>query len=166
MGRVVDLHNEAYIANEAVFDEKIEFQNQAWKQFEQVQLWYQNNVREFASEHATLASRAAATEAAGNVREQDRQVNLKVITAVSERRLEDKYGKSFGKLREERDFQMQQNGFLLQQIKEAQNLQSQMQVHYGIEAQKAFDSVVSQARAREAELIANIQSGAFGLVFD
>ena len=41
-----------------------------------------------------------------------------------------------------------------------------MQVHYGREAQKAFDSVVSHSRAREAELVANMQSGAFGPVVE
>ena len=61
---------------------------------------------------------------------------------------------------------MQQNGSLLQQIQEAQHIQLQMQEHCGREAQKAVDSVVSQACAREAELIANIQSGAVGPVFE
>ena len=81
---------------------KIEFQYEAWKQFEQLQLWYQNGVREFVREQATLASRAAAIDAAGDVREQERQVNLNVISAVAERRLEDKYVKTLEKLREER----------------------------------------------------------------
>ena len=41
-----------------------------------------------------------------------------------------------------------------------------MHEHYGREAQKAVDSIASKARAREAELVANMQSGAFGLVFE
>ena len=109
MERAVALHNEAYIANDAVFKEKIEFQHEAWKQFEQVQLWYQNSAREFASEQATLVFRAAAIEAAGNVREQEIQVNLNVISAVAERRLECKDVKPLEKLREESDFHMHQN---------------------------------------------------------
>ena len=136
MKRVLDLHNEAHVANEAVVEEHIEFQYEAWKQFEQLQLWYQNSVREFASEQATLACRAAAIEAAGNVREQERQVNLNVISAVAERRLKDKYVKTLEKLREERDFHLHQNGSLLQEITEAQNIQLQMQEHYGREAPK------------------------------
>ena len=40
-----------------------------------------------------------------------------------------------------------------------------MQERYGRETQQAVDSVVSQARSREAELIANIQNGAFSSVF-
>ena len=43
---------------------------------------------------------------------------------------------------------------------------SQMQAHYGREALTAFVSIVSQARAREAGLVANMQSGAFGPVVD
>ena len=99
MKRVVELHNEAFIANDAVFEENIEFQCEVWKQFEQVQLWYQNSAREFASEHATFFFRVAGVEAAGNVREQERQVNLKVFSAVAER-LECKYVKTLEKLRE------------------------------------------------------------------
>ena len=41
-----------------------------------------------------------------------------------------------------------------------------MQERYGREAQQAVDSVVSQARAREAALIANIQNGAFSSVLE
>ena len=49
--------------------------------------------------------------------------------------------------------------FLVQQMREAQHIQSKMQEHYGNDAQQAGGSVVSQARAREVELIANIQNG-------
>ena len=41
-----------------------------------------------------------------------------------------------------------------------------MQGRYAREAQQAVDSVVSQDRAREAKLIANIQSEAFSSVFE
>ena len=85
--------------------------------------FHENGVKELANERAALASRAAASEAANHIREQERQVQLKAMSAIAERRLEDNYSEMLVRLREECDFQMQQNEFLLQQIKEAQNLQ-------------------------------------------
>ena len=89
-----------------------------------------------------------------------------MIAAVAERRVEDRYGRTLDKLCEEHDFYKQQNEFWLQQIREAQNIQSKMQERYGRDAQQAVDSVVSQARTCEAEVVANIQNGAFSSVFE
>ena len=129
-----------------------------------MQLWYQGEARELGSEQATLATRAATIEAANNVREREREVNHKVISAVIERKLEHKYAAALETLREERDAHVHANGSLRQQLQEAQDIQLQMHAtlkRYEEDAQKAVDDVAAQARAREAELRASLQFGAF-----
>ena len=119
MKRVVELHKEASVANEAVFERKIWFQCEAWKQLEQVQQWCENCAREFANETAALVSRAATVDAASDVRDQEGQVSLKMVAVVVERRVEDRYGRTLENLREESDFYKQHNESLVQQTIEA-----------------------------------------------
>ena len=83
-------------------------------------------VNELADERAALAFRAAAIEAANNIREQERQAQLKVMSAIAERGLEEKYSETLVKLREECDFLAQQNGALQQQLRQAHDHQAQM----------------------------------------
>ena len=86
------------------------------------------------------------------------------MSAVAERRFEDKYTEMLVRLREEYDFHVQQNGSLQQQLRQAHDHQLQMREHYWKEAQKHIDSVVADVARCEAELITTIQSGAVDLV--
>ena len=61
--------------------------SQAWEQFQQLQKYHENGIKELAVERAELAARAAAMEAVSCIHEQGRQVQLKAISAISERGL-------------------------------------------------------------------------------
>ena len=89
--KVIQLHGEAYAARQSVNDEQIEYQQQAWNQFKQVEIGYQNSVREFACERAALASQKVSLEAAINVRDQEKQIILRMLSGIAERKLEDRY---------------------------------------------------------------------------
>ena len=54
-------------------------------------MFHKNGVKEVAVERAELAARAASIEAASSVREQERQIQLRTMSAMSERALEEKY---------------------------------------------------------------------------
>ena len=61
---------------------------------------------------------------------------MKMVAAVAEWRVEDRYGRTLENLREERDFYKQHNESLMQQIIEAQTIQSKMQERYGRDANR------------------------------
>ena len=122
-------------------------------------MFHASGVDELAHERAALASRAAAIEAANSIPEQERQAQVTAMSAIAERRLEEKYTETLVKLREECVFHAQQNGALQQQLRHAHNHQAQMREHYWKEAQRHIDSVVANAARREAELVASIQAG-------
>ena len=115
---------------------------QAWNRFKQVEIWYQNNVRDFACERAALASQKAFLEAAINVRDQEKQVSLRMLSAIAERKLEDQYRVTLENLTQERESFMQQIGVLQQQLQqqsnEAQDYQTQVQDYYRTEAQRSL----------------------------
>ena len=98
MKRVVDLHHQT---QNAVYEEKFQCHSEAWEQFQRLQLFHENVVKELANERAALASRAATMEAANSVCEQEREAQLKAVSAIAERRLEEKYTETLVKLREE-----------------------------------------------------------------
>ena len=62
--------------------------------------YHENLIKELAVERAELAARAAATEAASGIREQERHAQLKIMCTISERGLEEKYSETLTKMRE------------------------------------------------------------------
>ena len=74
---------------------------------------------------------AAVIDAANSIREQERQAQLKAMSAIAGRRLEEKYSETLVKLREEFDFLAQHNGALQQQLRQAHDHQAQIRQHYG-----------------------------------
>ena len=83
--RVVELHHQTLTANEAIYEERFECQRQAWEQFQHLQMFHENGVKEVAVERAELAARAASIEAASCVRKQETQIQLKKMSTMSER---------------------------------------------------------------------------------
>ena len=168
--KVIELHGEACAAIQSANGLKIEYQQQAWNQFKQVEIWYQNNVREFACERAALASQKVFLEAAINVRDQEKQVSLRMLSAIAEKRLDDRYRVTLENLTQERESFMQQIGVLQQQLqqqsKEAEDFQTQVQDYYRTEAQKAVDTIAAQAKAREADIVASIEAGSVAPVVE
>ena len=69
--------------------------------------YFMSGVKELATERVAIASRVAANEAANSIRERERQAQLKAMSAIAERRLEEKYTETLVKLREECDFHAQ-----------------------------------------------------------
>ena len=120
-------------------------------------------MREFASERAALVSQKASLEVAINVRDQEKQVSLRMISAIAEKRLDDRYRVTLENLTQERESFMQQIGVLQQQLqqqsRDAKDFQTQVQEYYRTEAQKAVDTIAAQAKAREADIVASIQVG-------
>ena len=155
----MDLHHQTFIAREAIYEEQFKVHSQAWEQFQQLQKYQENGVKELAVERAELAARAAAMEAANGIREQERQVQQKDMCTISERGLEETYSETLAKMREECDFLTQQNAVLQQQLQQAHDRQAKLREHYSKEAQLHIDSVVASATAREAALASNIQTG-------
>ena len=96
------MHGEAYAARQSVNAETIDYQQQAWNQFKQVEIWYQNNVREFASERAALVSQNASLEVAINIRDHEKHVSLRMSSAIAEKRLDDRYRVTLENLTQER----------------------------------------------------------------
>ena len=116
------------------------------------------------SSHVTT-SHGNSIEAVHSVREQEKHVQLNAMFAITEKKLEEKYVDALARLRDACNFQSQQCGALQQQLQQACNLQRQMKEHYGKEAQKCVNLVAAEAAKREAQLIANIQSGTVELIF-
>ena len=87
-----------------------------------------------------------------------------MISAVAEKRLDDRYRVTLENLTQERESLAQQIGASQQQLqqqgKEAQDFQAQVHEFYRAEAQKAVETIVAQAKAREAEIIAKTHLGA------
>ena len=71
----------------------------------------------------------------------------------------EKYDDALAKLRDECNCQSQQCGALQQQLQHAYKLQRRMKEHFWKEAQKCVNLVAAEATKREAQLIANMQSG-------
>ena len=168
--QVIELHEEACAAIQAVIDETIEYQQQAWNQFKQVEIWYQNNVREFASERAALVTQKVFLEATINFRDQEKQVSLRMLSAIAEKRLDDRYRVTLNNFMQERKSFMQQIGVLQQQLqqqsRDAKDFQTQVQEYYRTEAQKAVDTIAAQAKAREADIVASIEAGSVAPVVE
>ena len=87
--RIVDLHHRRFAAREAIYEEKFKVHSQARDQFQHLQNYHGSGVKEVAIERAELAARAAAIEASNGNREHERQVQLRLMWAVSERGLEE-----------------------------------------------------------------------------
>ena len=98
-------------------------------------------MREFAGERAVLVSQKTNIEAAINVRDHEKQVSLRMLSAIAEKRLDDRYRVTLGNLTQERESFMQQIGVLQQQLqqqsKKAKDYQTQVQDYYRTEVQKA-----------------------------
>ena len=67
----MELHHQTFSAKDAIYEEMFKCQRQAWEQFQHLQMFHENGVREVVVERAELAARAASIEAAGGVREQE-----------------------------------------------------------------------------------------------
>ena len=98
--RVVDLHHQTFTAREAIYEEQFTVHSQAWEKLQQLQTYHENGINELAVERAELAACAAAMEAANGIREQERQVQQKVMCTISERWLEETYSETLTKMRE------------------------------------------------------------------
>ena len=159
MGRVLDLYRKTYAEEEAVYEEKFKCHKESWEQYQRLQIFYANELKELGSKRAAVAFRYCAIEAVHSVREQERQAQLKATSAITEKKLQEKYADTLAKLRDECNFQLQQCGALQQQLQQVHNLQRQMKEHYGKEAQRCLDQVAAEAARREAQLIASIQAG-------
>ena len=64
-------------------------------------IFYENEIKELVNERAALAFRYSAIEAVHSIREQEKQVQLKVLFAMTKNKLEGNYADTFAKLREE-----------------------------------------------------------------
>ena len=129
-------------------------------------MFYESEITELSNARALLASRYSATEAVHTAREQQKQGQLKAMSAITKKKLEKKYVDALSKLRGECNFQSQQCGALQQQMQQAYNIQRQMKEHSGKEAPKCVNLVAAEAAKREAQLIANMQSGTVELIFN
>ena len=98
MGLVLDLYKKAYAEQEAVYQEKVRCHKGSLQQYQHVQSFYEKEFQELGNERATLASRASAIEAVHSVREQERQAQLKAMSAITETMFEEKYTDTFAKL--------------------------------------------------------------------
>ena len=150
MGRVVDLYRKTYAEEEAVYEEKFKCHKESWEQYQRLQIFYANELKELGSERAAVASCYSAIEAAHSVREQEKQFQLKAMFAITKTMLEDKYVDTRAKLLEDFNFQSQQRGALQQQLQQAYDLQRQMKEHYGKETEKCVNLVAAEAAKREA----------------
>ena len=106
--RIVDLHHRTFAAREAMYEDTFKVHSQALDQYQHLQKYHECGVKEVCIERAELAARAAAIEAANGNREQDRQLQPRLMCAVSERGLEETYSETFTKMREERNSLTQQ----------------------------------------------------------
>ena len=117
---MLDHYQRNYEEKEAVYQEAVKRLQESWGQYQRIQSFYQKELQELGNERATLTSRASAIEAAQSVREQERQAQLKVRSAITKKRLEETYADAFAKLRDECAFQTQQCGALQQQLQQVQ----------------------------------------------
>ena len=78
MSFVVDLHHQTFIAREAIYKEMFGVHRQAWEQFQRLQIYQENGIKQLAVEQAELCGRAAAMEVASCIRQQERHIQLKV----------------------------------------------------------------------------------------